>query len=286
MTAAVIAAGGGQLRTLALAVTVVVTLVVYWLAEEYAELLGEHTRAGQLPSVNVVRSSLAAAWPMVTASFVPLAASSGGSTVRSILSRRGLDRAKYCGCLARGSRLRRGQSGRPGRYSLDSSHRDRGIARGGDGRTQGSFAAPPQLTGGLVKVPLCHGRATGRPAAVSTRLPTVEPVSGTAIAAGADPRACLGFRTRRAPGRDSNTSGGSMSSASPSMPISTGADDSTLKRGVSHSSHPRKLRTRPAASRAVKVTASAGLAIRAATTPRVPRSIRLRVPRPARWSSS
>ena len=74
VTAAVIAAGGGQLRTTALAVTVVVTLVVYWLAEEYAELLGEHTRAGHLPSVEVVRSSLAATWPMVTASFLPLAA--------------------------------------------------------------------------------------------------------------------------------------------------------------------------------------------------------------------
>jgi hypothetical protein len=73
VTAAVIAAGGGQLRTTALAVTVVVTLVVYWLAEEYAELLGEHTQAGHLPGVNVVRSSLAAAWPMVTASFLPLA---------------------------------------------------------------------------------------------------------------------------------------------------------------------------------------------------------------------
>src|SRR3974377_237159 len=74
VTAAIIAAGGNQLSTLALAVTVVVTLVVYWLAEEYAELLGEHTRAGQLPSRDVVRSSLAAAWPMVTASFIPLAA--------------------------------------------------------------------------------------------------------------------------------------------------------------------------------------------------------------------
>ena len=74
VTAAVIAAGGGQLRTTALAVTVVVTLVVYWLAEEYAELLGEHTRAGHLPSVAIVRSSLAGAWPMVTASFLPLAA--------------------------------------------------------------------------------------------------------------------------------------------------------------------------------------------------------------------
>jgi hypothetical protein len=72
VTAAVIAAGGNQLSTAALEVTVLVTLVVYWLAEQYAELLGEHTHAGRLPSIGKVRSSLAAAWPMVTASFVPL----------------------------------------------------------------------------------------------------------------------------------------------------------------------------------------------------------------------
>jgi hypothetical protein len=73
VTAAVIAAGGNQLSTAALEVAVVVTLVVYWLAEQYAELLGEHTQAGQLPTMGQVGSSLAAAWPMVSASFVPLA---------------------------------------------------------------------------------------------------------------------------------------------------------------------------------------------------------------------
>jgi hypothetical protein len=72
VTAAVLAAGGNQLSTAALEATVLVTLVVYWVAEQYAELLGEHTHAGRLPGVRVVRSSLAAAWPMVSASFVPL----------------------------------------------------------------------------------------------------------------------------------------------------------------------------------------------------------------------
>jgi hypothetical protein len=72
VTAAVIAAGGDQLSTAALEVTVLVTLVVYWLAEQYAELLGEHTHAGRLPNISQVGSSLATAWPMVTASFVPL----------------------------------------------------------------------------------------------------------------------------------------------------------------------------------------------------------------------
>ena len=72
VTAAVLAAGGNQLSSAALEVAVLVTLVVYWLAEQYAELLGEHTHAGRPPTRNQVRSSLAEAWPMVTASFVPL----------------------------------------------------------------------------------------------------------------------------------------------------------------------------------------------------------------------
>jgi hypothetical protein len=73
VTAAVIAAGGNQLTSAQLAVTVVVTLVVYWLAEQYAELLGAQTHDGRLPTLSVVRSSLAEAWPMVTASFIPVA---------------------------------------------------------------------------------------------------------------------------------------------------------------------------------------------------------------------
>lgn len=73
VAAAVLAAGGNQLHTVALAVTVVVTLVVYWLAEQYAGLLGEHTQAGRLPSAVQVRASLASTWPMVTASYLPVA---------------------------------------------------------------------------------------------------------------------------------------------------------------------------------------------------------------------
>jgi hypothetical protein len=72
VTAAVIAAGGNQLSTTELEVTVLVTLVVYWLAEQYAELLGEHTHAGRLPRRDQVLSSLASAWPMVSSSFIPL----------------------------------------------------------------------------------------------------------------------------------------------------------------------------------------------------------------------
>ena len=74
VTAAVIAAAGEQLRTRLLVVTVVVTLLVYWIAEQYAELLGEHTAAGHLPTWSQIRVGLASSWPMVGASYAPLLA--------------------------------------------------------------------------------------------------------------------------------------------------------------------------------------------------------------------
>jgi len=73
ITAAILAAAGGHLSTGALVVSVVVTLLVYWLAEEYAELLGEAT-GGKLPSRVYMRQALAATWPMVSASYLPLLA--------------------------------------------------------------------------------------------------------------------------------------------------------------------------------------------------------------------
>ena len=72
ITAAVIAAGGNVLSTAELEVTVLVTLLVYWVAEQYAHLLGEETHAARLPSFEQARAALAASWPMVTASFFPL----------------------------------------------------------------------------------------------------------------------------------------------------------------------------------------------------------------------
>ena len=62
-----------QLNSAQLASTVVVTLIVYWLAERYAELLGSHTHNGRLPSAGHIWSSLAETCPMVTASFLPVA---------------------------------------------------------------------------------------------------------------------------------------------------------------------------------------------------------------------
>jgi hypothetical protein len=72
VTAAVLAAGGGHLPTLALAASVVVTLLVYWVAEEYAEVLAEQTTGGHLPTWTSIRGALAGTWPMVSASFLPL----------------------------------------------------------------------------------------------------------------------------------------------------------------------------------------------------------------------
>jgi hypothetical protein len=71
VTASVIAAGT-DLRTGPLALTVFVTLVVYWLAEEYAGLV-EHASAGHLPNWANARAALKAKWPIVSASYIPLA---------------------------------------------------------------------------------------------------------------------------------------------------------------------------------------------------------------------
>jgi hypothetical protein len=55
------------------AVSVPITLLVYWIAEEYAELQGEHV-SGHLPNWAYVRAALASTWPMVSASYLPLLA--------------------------------------------------------------------------------------------------------------------------------------------------------------------------------------------------------------------
>ncbi len=74
VTAAILAAVGGRLPSDALVVTVVVTLLVYWVAEEYAEILAEQAEGGVLPTWPSMRGALAATWPMVSASFLPLLA--------------------------------------------------------------------------------------------------------------------------------------------------------------------------------------------------------------------
>jgi hypothetical protein len=74
VTAAILDTVGGHVSTAALVVSVVVTLLVYWVAEEYAEVLGEQVEGGRLPGKAYIWGALAATWPMVSASFVPLLA--------------------------------------------------------------------------------------------------------------------------------------------------------------------------------------------------------------------
>jgi hypothetical protein len=71
ITASVLAAAGASLPTPALAVSVLITLVVYWLAEQYAEILGQAAH-GHLPTWPRVAETLATSWPIVSASFAPL----------------------------------------------------------------------------------------------------------------------------------------------------------------------------------------------------------------------
>ena len=74
VTAAILDTAGGHVSTATLVVSVVVTLLVYWIAEEYAEVLGEQVEGGRLPSRESVRRALTATWPMVSASYAPLLA--------------------------------------------------------------------------------------------------------------------------------------------------------------------------------------------------------------------
>jgi hypothetical protein len=73
ITASIMTAAGGSLPTLALALSVLLTLVVYWLAEEYAEVLGRQATGGHVPTWAYIRFRLARSWPIVSASFAPLA---------------------------------------------------------------------------------------------------------------------------------------------------------------------------------------------------------------------
>jgi 4-hydroxybenzoate polyprenyltransferase len=73
VTGSVLATAGTQLRTAPLTVAVFVTLLVYWLAEQYAEVV-EHASAGHLPSWAHTRAGLRKKWPLVSASYIPLVA--------------------------------------------------------------------------------------------------------------------------------------------------------------------------------------------------------------------
>jgi hypothetical protein len=72
ITASVLASAGDELAAVPLAVSVLLTLAVYWLADVYSELLGGHFERSRLPSWPEVRAAMFVAWPMVGASIIPL----------------------------------------------------------------------------------------------------------------------------------------------------------------------------------------------------------------------
>ena len=72
VTAAVLAAGGATMSTAALAVAALVTLVVYWAAEEYAEILGAQAVGGRLPTIHQIFTEALQRWPMVSAAYGPV----------------------------------------------------------------------------------------------------------------------------------------------------------------------------------------------------------------------
>jgi hypothetical protein len=72
ITAAVMAAAGSRLNTLELETSILITLLVYWVAEVYSHLLGGQLEGGHLPSVHQIQVELTATWTMVSASFLTL----------------------------------------------------------------------------------------------------------------------------------------------------------------------------------------------------------------------
>jgi hypothetical protein len=72
ITASVLASAGDELATWPLATAVLITLAVYWIADVYAELLATQMARERLPTWTEARGTLAATWPMVSASFIPL----------------------------------------------------------------------------------------------------------------------------------------------------------------------------------------------------------------------
>jgi hypothetical protein len=74
ITAAVLASAGAVLRTAGLALAVLLTLIVYWTAEQYADVLGEQAEHGHLPSWSRIRDGLLSTSPMVSAAYIPVLA--------------------------------------------------------------------------------------------------------------------------------------------------------------------------------------------------------------------
>ncbi len=71
VSSGVMASAGPGLPLLQVAVAVLVTVFVYWVAEQYAAVLAARL-AGRASSARQIRASLREGWPMVEASYAPL----------------------------------------------------------------------------------------------------------------------------------------------------------------------------------------------------------------------
>jgi hypothetical protein len=86
VASSVLAAGSDDTDIVHVAVSVLVTLIVYWLAETYAHVMAMHHVRGQRPRWSDARHDLRTAWPLVSASFVPLIAVVGAATLGASVS--------------------------------------------------------------------------------------------------------------------------------------------------------------------------------------------------------
>jgi hypothetical protein len=71
VSSGVMASAGDSVALLRVAAAVVVTLLVYWIAEQYAAILAARLH-GRATTGRAVRASLHEGWPMVQASYAPL----------------------------------------------------------------------------------------------------------------------------------------------------------------------------------------------------------------------
>lgn len=74
VASSVLAAGADDDDIVHVALSVLVTLVVYWLAETYAHMMAVRHVRGKRTSWPQARSDLRNGWPLVSASFTPLLA--------------------------------------------------------------------------------------------------------------------------------------------------------------------------------------------------------------------
>lgn len=72
IVSAAVMAAAHQNTVVAVEVSVLVTLVVYWAAERYARVVAERIHQGHRPTWTQVRQQLTVGWEIVTASALPL----------------------------------------------------------------------------------------------------------------------------------------------------------------------------------------------------------------------